>query len=140
MSTSADPKRTVLLAHKGSLAVLAVCAALTVIYSMALPDEPGESRQSRTPAPVFPYTAVTLGVGAIACRQQALSNARRGRATPGLSIACFALAAGIGIVGMTLFWIEGLVQPALLYTMGGAILALRSPPPMPAGDDTRERS
>jgi hypothetical protein len=76
---------------------------------------------------VFPYTALALGVGAIACRQRAVSNARRGRATLGLSIACFALAAGIGIVGLTLFWLEHLRQTALLYSVGGAILALRSP-------------
>jgi hypothetical protein len=30
-------------------------------------------------------------------------------------------------VGLTLFWLEHLRQTALLYSVGGAILALRSP-------------
>ena len=52
-----------------------------------------------------------------------------------LSIACFALAASIGIVGLALFWVEHAVEPALLYTVAGAILAMRAPPSRPA--DTR---
>lgn len=140
MSSSSDPERTVWLAHRGALAVLASCAALIGISWLALPAASSES-PSQMPDPVFPYTAVALGVGAITCRQRAVSNARRGRATPGLFIACFALATGIGVVGLTLFWFQNMVQAALLYTLGGAILALRPPPPMrAAGDDPRARS
>lgn len=133
MISANDPQRTVRLAHRIALAVLAGCAVLIAALSLALSEASPESHRSGTPAPVFPYTAVALGVGAIACRQQAVSNARRGHATPMLSIACFALAAGIGVVGLALFWLERLVQPALLYTVGGAILALRSPPSIQAG-------
>jgi hypothetical protein len=138
MTSSSDAQRTVGLAHRASLAVLAGCAVLIWISS-ALSDGSLESQPSGTPDPVFPYTAVTLGVGAIACRQLALANARRGRSASGLSIACFALAAAIGVVGLTLFFVSGLVQSALLYTMGGAILALRPPPPSAPGPPPGER-
>lgn len=129
MNSASDPQRIVRLAHRGALALLAGCAALIGIFPLAIP----EAQASGTPAPVFPFTAFALGIGAIACRQRATSNARRGRASLGLSIACFALAAGIGIVGLTLFWLEHLRQTALLYAVGGAILALHSPQSVRAG-------
>jgi hypothetical protein len=136
MSFTNEHQRT---AHRGALALLASCAVLIAVSSLTTSQTSPEAAP-RAPAPVFPYTAIALGVGAIACRQQAFSSARRERPAVGLSIASFALAAGIGVVGLALFWLEELVQPALLYTVGGALLALRGPPPMQAstGNDEAE--
>ena len=127
MSPASDPQQIARLAHRGALGLLAGCAVLVGLLPVAFPEAFPQTDTSRFPDPVFPYTAIALGVGAIGCRQRAVSNARHGRTTLGLSIACFALAAGIGILGLVLFWVENLQQPALLYSVGGAILALRSP-------------
>jgi len=116
-------------AHRGALAVLGACAV--VIAVSPSPLEPAEI--PGTPPPLFPSIAVALGVAAITCRQLAASATRTAQTRFVLTIACFAFAAGIGIVGLALFWLEGMRRIALLYTMGGAILALRSPPPIHRG-------
>lgn len=136
MSLTSDRRRTVRRAHRGALGVLAGCAAW--IATLPATEASGE------PPLVFPYVAITLGVGAITCRQ--LANRRRAKATLGFSIAVCVCGAGVGVVGLVLVWLEGMRQTALLYTVGGAILTLRSPESIPAGvrpeenlpDDTQQ--
>ncbi len=129
MTAASDPQRTVRLAHRGALAVLAGCAVLIAASPSTLP----ETQTPVSPSPVFPYIAIALGVGAITCRQQASSAARSTRSALVLSILCFSLAASIGVVGVALFWFENLRQIGLLYTVGGAILAMRAPQPIRPG-------
>ncbi len=116
-SREADRERTLRLAHRAALVALAGCAVLIATQSAPTSSE--------ALPPAFPYAAFGLGIAAIAFRQSAASTTRPVDTRIRLAVIGYALTAAIGGVGLVLVALEGQRQAGLLYTMGGAILALR---------------
>ena len=107
--------------HRGVLAALAGFAL--VIWATGAPDGSGEVDRG------FGITALALAAASIIARRAA--PARRLR--PGALVLLLAsplLAGGVGLIGVALAVGGGPRQVALLYVLGGAILALRPPPPI----------
>jgi hypothetical protein len=115
---------TLTRAHRGALFTLAACAAIVAGFPAdSVPSVPGGT----SPPPIYPIVAFALGVCAIGCRQAAAGTARSEPVRVRLAVAAYALAAAIGVVGIALVAAEGHRQTALVYALGGAILALRPP-------------
>jgi peptidoglycan/LPS O-acetylase OafA/YrhL len=115
------PDRQLQLAHRASLAILAVCA----FWSWGLPDVPGQSDNLQAD-PRYTVAAFVLGFGAIVCRQRAAAS-RSARMHFRMSLGRFAFAAALGGLALLVASREGQQQVALLYCLAGAILALRLP-------------
>jgi hypothetical protein len=108
--------------HRSVLALLGVCA---LVVAAGAATETGES----APPPPAPYlfAAVLMALASVAARGPARGPAP-GRGRLAAAIAALLFAAGIGLVGVALAFLEGLWRAALLYTVGGLLLALRPPP------------
>jgi len=107
--------------HRGVLAALAGFAL--VIWATGAPDGSGEVDRG------FGIAALALAAASIIARRAA--PARRLRPGPlVLLLASPLLAGGVGLIGVVLAVGGGPRQVALLYVLGGAILALRPPPPI----------
>ena len=107
--------------HRGVLAALAGFAL--VIWATGAPDGSGEVDRG------FGIAALALATASIIARRA--TPARRLRPGPlVLLLASPLLAGGVGLIGVVLAVGGGPRQVALLYVLGGAILALRPPPPI----------
>jgi hypothetical protein len=107
--------------HRGVLAALAGFAL--VVWVTGAPDGSGEVDRG------FGIAALALAAASIIARRAAPAT----RLRPGYLVPLLAsplLAAGVGLVGVVLAVGGGPRQVALLYVLGGAILALRPPPPI----------
>ncbi len=109
------------LVHRGVLAALAGFAL--VIWATGAPDGSGEVDRG------FGIAALTLAAASIVARRVApATQLRPGHLVP--QLASPLLAGGVGLVGVVLAVGGGPRGVALLYVLGGAILALRPPPPI----------
>ena len=107
--------------HRGVLAALAGFAL--VIWATGAPDGSGEVDRG------FGITALALAAASIVARRAApATRLRPAHLVPLLASPLFA--GGVGLVGVVLAVGGGPRQVALLYVLGGAILALRPPPPI----------
>ncbi len=128
-SAAQELLRSLRRVHHGTLALLAVCAL--VIFASASPsDDMGLGGTD------IRFTASALGLGIVSIVMRGLAaSAKRGiRVRLAFAISSFLLAGAIGIVGVALSVLRDEREAALLYAVGGVILALRGPPaPAPAG-------
>ncbi len=109
--------------HRGVLATLAVCAV--VIVSQADPtDDGGLGAADRR----FTVAALALGLGSIVARSQASAPSTSLRLRVPLAIGALLLAGAIGGAGVGLAVVHDEREAALLYVVGGVILALRASP------------
>ncbi len=109
--------------HRGVLATLAVCAI--VIVSQTDPaDDGGLGEADRR----FTVAALALGLGSIVARSQASAPSTSLRLRVPLAIGALLLAGAIGGAGVGLAIVHDEREAALLYVMGGVILALRASP------------
>jgi hypothetical protein len=128
---SAEPDRGARRLYRGVLVGLGGSALV------AAAGAAGES-SAEAPAPPAPYLAAAVGLALVSIL--ARGRAHRGAPSAGrtsalrLSLLC---AGGLGLVGVLLGAAEGLWRAGLLYTVAGAILAVR-PPPSPT--ETARRS
>jgi hypothetical protein len=126
--TSDAPRPEDLLAglrrvHRGVLAILVLCGV--VIVAQADPaDDDGLGGADRR----FTLAALGLGVGSIVARRQSAAPATTARLRVPLAIGALLLAGAIGGVGVALALLQDEREAALLYVMGGALLALRASP------------
>ena len=122
-SAAREVLRSLRRVHRGTLALLAVCAL--VIFASASPS--GDQGLGGTDVR-FTASALGLGIASIVLRGQAASLKRGFRARLAFAISSMLLAGGIGIVGVTLSVLRDEREAALLYAVGGVILVLRGPP------------
>jgi len=109
--------------HRGTLATLAVCAL--VITGQADPaNDAGIGRTDRS----YTLLAVVLGVASIAARRQAAAPTTRPQRRLRFAIGALVLAGAIGLLGVALALQRDEREAALLFTLGGALLALRASP------------
>ena len=128
-SAAQEVLRSLRRVHRGTLALLAVCAV--VIFASASPN--GDMGLGGTDVR-FTASALGLGIASIVMRGQAASPKRSFRARLAFAISSILLAGAIGIVGVALAMLRDEREAALLYAVGGVILALRGPPaPAPSG-------
>ena len=109
--------------HRGALAILAVCAV--VIVTQADPaDDDGLGEVDRR----FTIAALSLGLGSIVARRQAVAPTTAPRMRVPLTIGALLLTSAIGCLGVLLAIQQDQREAALLFVMGGLILALRASP------------
>lgn len=107
--------------HRVVLAALAGCAL--VIWATGAPDSSGAVDRG------FGFAALGLAAASIVARRTTpATKLRPGHLVPLLASLLFA--GGVGLVGVVLTVGGGPRRVALLYVLGGAILALRPPPPI----------
>jgi hypothetical protein len=111
----------------GVMGVLAVCAL--VVWTSPEPPEPADLG---TTDRRFTLAALALGVGSVVARRQAASPRLDALLRVRLGLAALLLAGGIGLLATALARLEGDREAALLFVLGGAILALRPPAPLAA--------
>ncbi len=119
--------------HRSVLGMLAVAALVVVgmdaVGATAAPSEIDSA---------YPLAALLLAGGSILTRRRAVSPLGNPRRFVNQCLVSLALAAGLGVVAVVLAAREGQIQVALLYVLGGALLALRPPPRLlPRGGDGR---
>ena len=117
-----DLLRALRRVHRGVLATLFVCAL--VVVGVADPADDGGLQATD---PRFTLTALALGVGSIVARGKAAAPRTGGMQKVVFAMVGMLLAGSIGLVAVALAGIRDEREAALLYVLGGAILALRGP-------------
>ncbi len=107
--------------HRSILAMLALCAVLVFTATSAAGAEAAPAARGG-----FFQAAIALAVASILARTASVSP-RRPRTRIRLALASLVFAGAIGVVAVACAAIEGQRDAPLLYTLGGAILALRPP-------------
>jgi hypothetical protein len=106
------------IAHRTTLVALALCAVTIALW----PTEASAAAGSG-----FTIAALVCAVAAIFCRQLAAAARIGARVRRISSIAGFAFAGSTGLVAVALIASDGPRATALLYTLAGAIFAIRPP-------------
>lgn len=110
--------------HRSVLATIAVCALV-----IATAADPADDAGLGGTDPRFALAALALGISSILARRQAEAVGLSPRLRLLLALAGMLLAGAIALVGVVLAVTKDEREPALLYALGGAILALRRPVP-----------
>lgn len=122
-SAAQEVLRSLRRVHRGTLALLAVCAV--IVFASANPNS--DLGLGGTDIR-FTASALGLGIASIVMRGLAASSKRGFRARLAFAITSILLAGAIGLVGVALSVLHDEREAALLYATGGFILALRGPP------------
>ena len=128
-------RRTLRRVHSGVLAALAACALLITLTADPA-DDVGLGGADRR----FTTAALALGLASVLARRQAATPRVSAAARLGLGVAALLLAGSIGAVGVALAVAQQERDAALLYVLGGAILALRPAPSAPPRAAPRQGS
>lgn len=107
--------------HRSVLALLALCALMTLVRGFA-GDEPPPDR-------ITTAWALGLALFGILARRAATSPQLGPRLIVGFGLASLLASAALGLLGVYLAWTQDAVQTGLVYTLAGVIFALRPPPP-----------
>ncbi len=107
--------------HRSILAMLALCAVLVFTATTGSGGEAADASRDG-----FFQAAIALAVASILARAASVSP-RPPRTRIRLALLSLVLTGGIGVVAVACAVIEGQRDAPLLYTLGGAILALRPP-------------
>jgi hypothetical protein len=110
--------------HRGVLATIVVCALV-----IATAADPADDAGLGGADPRFTLAALALGIGSILARRQAEAVGLSPRLRLLLALAGMLLAGAIALIGVVLAVTKDEREAALLYALGGAILALRRPVP-----------
>jgi len=118
--------------HRGCLAALVICAGLIALQEEAGSDDP--------PPIEFTMVAVGLAVASIVARRLSTSPRLGVNTRIGSELLGLVLAAAIGLTAVALDATAGEKENALLFVLGGGILALRPPSALvtPSGAGARE--
>ena len=114
-----NAERGVGIAHRTTLVALALCAITIALW----PTEASAAAAGSG----FTIAALVCAVAAIFCRQLAAAARIGARLRRISSIAGFAFAGSTGLVAVALIASDGPRATALLYTLAGAIFAIRPP-------------
>ena len=130
-----ESRRTLRRVHSGVLAALAACA-LVVTLSADPAEDVGLGGADRR----FTTVALALGLASVLARRQAAAPGLGAGGHLRLGVAALLLAGAIGAVGVALAVARDERDAALLYVLGGAILALRPAPSAPPRAAPRQGS
>ena len=113
------------------LLLLAACA-LTTVFTASSGSSGGAGA---VVPPDYTLVAVGLGLGVVVARRLSTSPVMQLRNRARLSIVSLVLAGLLGLLATGLGLQHGATQPALVFTLAGAVFILRPPtlPPSPAG-------
>jgi hypothetical protein len=75
----------------------------------------------------YTYAAIGLGLGVVITRRLSTSPVMQPRSRARLGLAAMTFAALLGLLATTLGLQQGATQPALVFTLAGALFILRPP-------------
>jgi hypothetical protein len=121
-----EARRTLRRVHGGVLAALAACAVV-----IGLGVDPAHDVGLGSADPRFTTLALGLGLASVLARRQAAAPRLGAAWRLRLGVAALLLAGATGAVGVVLALAREERDAALLYVLGGVILALRPAPSAP---------
>lgn len=119
--------------HRIVLLLLAACALTTLFLAPAA----AKGADAAAVPPNYTLAAVGLGLGVVVARRLATSPVMQLRTRARLSIFSLVFAGLLGLLATMLGLQHGATQPALVFTLAGAVFILRPPalPPPPGGSN-----
>lgn len=107
--------------------------AIAALLSFAQADPGSDAAPDRA----WTVAGIVLAVGAISLRRFSTSPVMRSATRVVLGVLALLLAAAVAACGVGIAWDAGPRQPALAFSLGAALLALRRPSVGPPTDESR---